>query len=421
MSWLGRGLEGLRCTGEPVYELDGHNGYDGPHVRRVTITCEVADPPSLAPGPRCSHARFTRSGRTDRPTAIRDRRLELAPTFLLIQRRRLHCKDCDSVLSERMPGVELGREMTRRLYDDIFHAAVNRPYQDAANLHGVSADLVEEIFREHARDLIGDFAPQLSEMVAIDETELAGQMRFVCNCLVTRTLVDILPDKKPITVEHFLRQANRNGHVRVVVQDMNDHYRKAARKALGHEILIVVDRYHVVDALNRAMNASRVAVTAGKKGKLVTAEKATLRKIAPLLLKNRREMTRAEWAELKEILKSKEDLRNAWLLKEALKGLYGLGSAERAAARLARLEARFPKRWPAVMRPVGKAARMVTKFRVEILNWYQVQQDNSFTEAMNNRYQLIDAGRAGVQFETVRAKALLRYSGLLDQWYLDRV
>jgi hypothetical protein len=52
----------------------------------------------------------------------------------------------------------------------------------------------------------------------------------------------------------------------------------------------------------------------------------------------------ARSALLSPYLKSKEDLRNAWLLKEALKGLYGLKSAERAAARLARLEARFPKR-----------------------------------------------------------------------------
>lgn len=421
MGWLGRGLEGLRCTGEPVYELDGHNGYDGPHVRRVTITCEVADPPSLVPGTRCSHERFTRSGWTGRPTAIRDRRLELAPTFLMIERRRLHCRDCDSVLSERMPGVELGHEMTRRLYDDIFHAAVNRPYQDVANLHGVSADLVETIFREHARDLIGDFAPDLSEIVAIDETALAGQMRFVCNCLVSRTLVDILPDKKPVTVEHFLRQANRNGHVRVVVQDMNRDYRAAVRAALGHEVMIVVDRFHVVDALNRAMNASRVAVTARKKGPGVAAERASLRKIAPLLLRNRRELTRAEWAELKGILRSKPELQRAWMLKEALKGLYGFKDAEKASAQLDRIDKRYQGRWTGVMKPMGDALKMVKTFRVEILAWHQARQDNSFTEAMNNRYQLIDAGRAGVQFETVRAKALLRYGGLLDQWYLDRV
>jgi len=48
-------------------------------------------------------------------------------------------------------------------------------------------------------------------------------------------------------------------------------------------------------------------------------------------------------------------------------------------------------------------------------------QDNSFTESINGRYQLIDAGWAGVRFKTVRVKALLRYSGLLDQDYLDRV
>lgn len=421
MSWLGRGLEGLRATGEPVYELDGHNGYDGPHVRKVTIECEVADLPSLTPGTHCAHARFTRSGWTDKPTAIRDRRLELAPTSLLIRRRRLHCKDCDSVLSEHMPGVELGREMTRRLYDDIFHAAVNRPYQDVANLHCVSADLVESIFREHARDLLGDYQPQLSEMVAIDETELAGQMRFVCNDLITRTLVEILPDKKPSAVEHFLRQANRNGHVRVVVQDMNDHYRKAVRNALGHKVMIVIDRYHVVDALNRAMNKARVAATPKKAGPDTDVERANMRKIAPLLLRNRRNLTREEWAELKGIFRSKPELLRAWMLKEGLRGLYGSKDAERATAQLERLDRRYDGRWTGVMRPMGDVLNTVKEFRVEILNWHQVQQDNSFTEAMNNRYQLIDAGRAGVQFETVRAKALLRYGGLLDQWYLDRV
>ncbi len=73
---LGRGLEGLKCTGEPVYALDGNNGYDGLHVRRVTIACKVADrEPTAAPRVHCAHKRFALYGWTDKPTEIADRRL----------------------------------------------------------------------------------------------------------------------------------------------------------------------------------------------------------------------------------------------------------------------------------------------------------------------------------------------------------
>lgn len=420
MGWLGRGLEGLRATGEPVYELDGHNRYDGPHVREVTIPCEVADLPTLSPGKRCNHARFTLSGWTDKPTRITDRRLELAPTRLLIHRRRLHCRDCDSVLSEHMPGVELGHEMTRRFYDDIFHAAVNRPYEDAARLHGVSADLVEKIFRERARDLLGDYRPKLSEMIAIDETTLAGQMRFVCNDLITRTLLEVLPNKEPTTIKGMFKRSAGRENVRVVVQDMNGNYRALVREVFGPAVMIVIDRYHVVDLLNRAMNKARVNATTGT-GKLAAAKRADLRKIAPLLLRNHSEMSRAERIALKDALRAEPELRRAWMLKEGLKGLYALKSAERASARLDRLDARFKERWSKEMKPISAALKTVKEYRVEILNWHHVRQDNSFTESMNGRYQLIDAGRAGLRFETVRVKALLRYGGLLDQHRLDRL
>lgn len=418
MGWMGRGLEELRFTGEPVIELDNGTAYDGPHVRHVTIACEVATLPTATPEAHCNHEHFTLYGWADKPTRVSDRRIELAPTALLIHRRRLHCKRCDTLILERMPGVEIEHRITRRLYDDVFHAAVNRPFEDVARLHGVSPGLIQTIFRERARDLLGDYRPELPEAIAIDETMIAGQQRFVCNDLLTRSLVEILPDRSHAAISAFFQRQGSQKRVQVVVQDMNGGYRTLVREAFP-DAMIVIDRFHVAEALNRAMNAARSAAMRAIKGDDV--ERKGLRKLGPLFLKNRRDLTRHELGELKGVLRAHPELKRAWMLKEELKRLYRFGSPERAAEHLDRIDARYDRRWTPVMKPMGAVIKMIREYEAEILNWHRCFQDNSFTEAMNHRYQLIDAARSGLRFETMRAKALLRYSGILDPWYLERL
>ncbi|MFF9179379.1 hypothetical protein, partial [Streptomyces sp. NPDC014793] len=70
--------------------------------------------------------------------------------------------------------------------------------------------------------------------------------------------------------------------------------------------------------------------------------------------RTRRELTRAEWTELKGMLRLKSELQCAWMLKE----LYGFKYAERASAQLDRFDKRDQGRWTEVMQPMGRALEM---------------------------------------------------------------
>ena len=102
----------------------------------------------------------------------------------------------------------------------------------------------------------------LPEHMSWDEYSfMKGKMSFIAQDFDSRKIVAILDGRTQVTIRnHFLRYSKqvRNG-VKVITMDMFSPYYDIARK-LFPSAKIVLDRFHIVQHLSRAMNRLRIQI-----------------------------------------------------------------------------------------------------------------------------------------------------------------
>ena len=88
-----------------------------------------------------------------------------------------------------------------------------------------------------------------------------GKMSFIAQDFDSRKIVAILDGRTQVTIRnHFLRYSRQvRSHVKIITMDMFSSYYDIARK-LFPNAKIVLDRFHIVQHLSRAMNCLRIQI-----------------------------------------------------------------------------------------------------------------------------------------------------------------
>ncbi|WP_049548974.1 ISL3 family transposase, partial [Streptococcus pseudopneumoniae] len=88
-----------------------------------------------------------------------------------------------------------------------------------------------------------------------------GKMSFIAQDFDSRKIVAILDGRTQVTIRnHFLRYSRKvRSRVKVITMDMFNPYYDIARKLFSNA-KIVLDRFHIVQHLSRAMNRLRIQV-----------------------------------------------------------------------------------------------------------------------------------------------------------------
>lgn len=88
-----------------------------------------------------------------------------------------------------------------------------------------------------------------------------GKMSFIAQDFDSRKIVAILDGRTQVTIRnHFLRYSRQvRSRVKVIIMDMFSPYYDMARK-LFPNAKIILDRFHIVQHLSRAMNRVRIQI-----------------------------------------------------------------------------------------------------------------------------------------------------------------
>lgn len=101
----------------------------------------------------------------------------------------------------------------------------------------------------------------LPSVLMVDEfrshTSLEDKMSFICADGETGQLVDILPSRKLNHLVHYFQNCPNRDNVQVLVTDMNAAYFQLIPRVFP-QAKLVIDRFHVVQHLNRAFNTFRI-------------------------------------------------------------------------------------------------------------------------------------------------------------------
>ena len=252
--------------------------------------------------------------------------LEVAgfPSLIRLKKRRFQCKNCRKVTVSETSLIQKNCQISEPLRQKVAQALVNRQAlthiaQDLAiSTSTVNRKLKEFTFKE-------DFS-RLPEILSIDEFSYQkGKLAFIAQDFETKKIITILENRTQTTIRnHFFRYSKEaRNSVKVVTVDMSGSYIPMIPK-LFPKAKIVIDRFHIVQHMSRALNHTRIQLMTQFDKK--SLEYRALKYYWKSVLKDSRKLSLNSFRSrtFGETLTPKECLTEIFHLVPELKGYYDL-------------------------------------------------------------------------------------------------
>lgn len=331
----------------------------------------------------------------------RDHAIQGLPTWLEIKRQRFRCNSCGKVGYENLPDIDTERRITKRFREHLQRDAIKYPFTMAAEINGVHETLVRRVFDEHAKRVLGKYKPMLPRVLGMDEIYLHRKPRFVVGDVENSLMLDMQESRRLLNLNAYFETLEGRDRVEVVCQDMWRNYRTVSR-AMFPKAVTVIDKYHVQRTANYAVEMVRKALY------LDLSNKDRVR------LKRKKGIFLARWDAADQRTKNQllalfiefPALKTAYELKEGFYDIYECQS--RAAAERAMTEwmLNMP---PEFERPFKQSRDAVRNWRPDILRYFEHPYTSAYIERLNGLIRKMNVQGAGYEFETLRAKALLKH------------
>ena len=334
---------------------------------------------------------------------------------LLYSPRRVDCKDC-GIRVEAMPWAHGKSSMTIALMCFLATWARRLSWRDVASAFGTSWDNVRRAVTyvvEHGlahRDLTGITA------IGVDEIQYRKGHKYLTlvyqidqGC---RRLLWIGVDRKERTLKGFFTWfgKRRSAGLCFVCSDMWRPFINVARRFAGGA-LHVLDRFHIVKNLNKAVDETRRREAAElRRG----GDKVTLKDSRWCLLKRRENLTKPQRGRLRQLLKLNLKIARAYLLKEDFDHFWEYGSTA--------LAGNFLDRWcqravASRIEPMKRMAGTLQTNRELLLNYFRAKKEYSsgVVEGLNNKVRVVTRRSYGFrQLDTLKI-ALFHTLGRLPE------
>ena len=187
------------------------------------------------------------------------------PAYLELQKQRFYCKSCDSHFTAKSNIVDAHCFISNKTKLAVLDKAQEyRSQKSIAKSCLVSSMTVSRVINQAASDVGQSSFDALPEHLMMDEFKsvknVIGKMSFIYADAVSHRIVDVVADRKlkslKIILSLFFETQTK---VKTVTIDMYEPYMSLI-KQLFPNAKIIIDRFHIVQSLNRALNMSRVHV-----------------------------------------------------------------------------------------------------------------------------------------------------------------
>lgn len=201
-----------------------------------------------------------------RKTMIKLMKTQGTPSYLELKKQRFFCRSCHTSFVAETSFVKKHHNFCNKLVQHlIFQSQENRSCKGIAYDNDVSSTSVIRYINKTARSVkLGTFN-ELPKHIMVDEFKsvknVVGKMSFIFCDGDTHQIVDILPDRrKQALLAYFIRfDRDVRKRVETVTTDMYSPY-ISLFKQLFPNAKIILDRFHLVQALNRELNRVRIRI-----------------------------------------------------------------------------------------------------------------------------------------------------------------
>jgi transposase len=361
--------------------------------------------------PICSGCHFAGPG-YDR---LEERRFEFVPlwgiaVFLLYALRRVDCPRC-SVTVEEIPWAQGKSPVTTAYAWFLASWAKLMSWNEVARAFHTSW---ENVFRSVEKAVAWGLARRdLTGITAVGIDEVLWKRGYKFLTVVyqidngCKRLLWIGQDRTLKTTLRFFRWLGkeRSAALRFICSDMWKPYlRVIAKKA--PQALNVLDRFHIVAKMNKAIDEVRAQEVKRMKAKGMNP---VLKHSRWIWLKRADHLTGKQEVKLADLVRLNLRTVRAYLLKESFDHFWDYTSPGWAIAFLDRWCARTMR---SRIEPMMKVAKTLRAHRLLLLNWFKARGNIALgtVEGMNNRLKVIT--RRAFGFRTYRATEVALYHAL---------
>ena len=348
-------------------------------------------------------------------TMTTPRRFEFVPVLgiavvFVYSMRRVDCRAC-GVKVERVPWAEGKSPMTNEYKWYLAKWARRMSWKEVSEAFRVSWDRVFEAVK-HAVDW-GLNRRDLEDIASIGIDEVQWHRGQKYQTVVyqldegQKRLLWVGPERKAKTLLKFFRflGKDRTARLQFICSDMWSAYLKVIRKK-AKQAVHVLDRFHVMERINKAINDVRVA-------EVKQLEKDGYEPLLAgsrwVLLKRPENLTEQQAVKLKELLQYNLKSVRSQLMREDFQRFWEYTSPAWAGKFL---DAWCTRAMRSKIEPMKKIARSLREKRELILNWFHAEGRISagIVEGFNNKLKLIT--RKSYGFRTQEAYEITLYHNL---------
>ncbi|MDQ0221388.1 transposase [Peribacillus cavernae] len=332
---------------------------------------------------RCTYCGFHSSVVHDKRTRkVRDLPILNKPLYLNLYVNRYRCQNCHEVFSASFESVASHQHYTQRFRLFIYEQVLGTTIQDSSRKYQIAYSTVERIFYSVADEKARDHQAAIEEKQANQEVTLSLDEVAVRKghkyetVLYDANLGAVMGMHQhrdfPSTLELLSLKVFHPELVKNVVVDMLDPFHKAIRTAFP-KAQIIVDKYHVVQKVNQALDQVRKKIPGLKKARFH-------------LLKGYEKVKEKHRERLDELLDTHESLAYAYYLKELFRDFYKSKDFETADYLLKEW---LQLAWSSPFPSFHNVAKTIENWRSQILQYFKTPYTNGRTEGTNHKIKNI--------------------------------
>ena len=393
------------------------DGFRVAHVRKDTptdpIRLTVIPTTPLGLCPHCQRACDSIHRRWE-SDPVKDLPLGPQPIELIVRTYQFACPHCGHFFTPPASACAPGAHATERFLEQAARLIRFGDIANAAAFLGVPEKTLEKWYYDYVerQRQAPSPPPRPIQQLGIDELKLTcGSGRFVAVVVdhTNERVLEVLKTRSKEAVRDYLRQNLESGllaRVQEVTTDMWDGYVSATREALGDEVRVTIDRFHVMKGFQDHLTAARREI----QRQLPKEEAKALKGTRWLWLTNEENLDAQERAELAALGRRFPLLGQLRQQRERLRQLFEDRTIRTAAAGAQRLRA-----WLAGARQLGLKAleafcKTLENWLDKIANYFVSRGSNGRAEGFNRGLRNILWRAFGMfNFEHFRLRVLDRF------------
>lgn len=235
-------------------------------IKSLFITAKLTYDPPHCPECGCINAQFNIVKNGTRASRITLPHISGLPAFLKLAKQRYLCKACGHSFTAETQIVDRHCHISTRTRQWIAHQCNQRlTEQYISEMASVSTTTVRRVIDQTAQAIRQRPTHALPQHLSFDEFKsvksVDSAMSFIFCDAVSHRVIDIVEDRKQSALMRYFLRYDRSARYRVktVTIDMYAPYINVVQACFPNAKLII-DPFHLVQALNREVNRTRIRV-----------------------------------------------------------------------------------------------------------------------------------------------------------------